>query len=110
MENENIPDANIQASAIHSSAFPAHNGRLNALPYGWLAPLSANQPWIQADLGYQTYVSGVATQGDPIHGWVTSFKVSTFKMTTANDEIYVSETGGVAKVNEEVLLTDHNLL
>ena len=99
MENGDIPDANIQASSVWSSSQPAHNGRLNkASGHGWLGGWGDNQPWIQADIGYQTYVSGVATQG-ATDGWVTSFKVSTFYMTTTDEEIYVSEHGKMAKVN-----------
>ena len=96
MENGDIPDGNIGASAQFSGD-PAYEGRLNAHSY-WGVPYSAHQPWIQVDIGYQTYVSGVATQG---HGsmWVASFKVSTFYMTIANDETFVSEDGVVAKVN-----------
>ena len=63
----------------------------------WIASGSHEQAWIQADIGYQTYVSGVATQGGN-NGWATSFKVSTFHMTVADDEIYINENGGVVKV------------
>ena len=97
MENGDIPDGNIQASSLFDSNYPAHDGRLNANRY-WAAQGSTHQPWIQADIGYQTYVSGVATQGYPT-SWVTSIKVSTFYMTNADDEIFVSEDGAVAKVN-----------
>ena len=80
MENGDIPNEDIQASDWYSSR-PASNARLNG-PSKRGAYDSAENPWIQADLGYQTFVSGVLTQGDgdgQTNGdWVTSFKVSTF--------------------------------
>ena len=102
VENGDIPDGNIQASSIYNinGLYHAHKGRLNA-GSSWAAP--GHQPWIQADVGYQTYVSGVATQGYG-NSWVTSIKVSTFYMTTTDDEIFVSDGGGLAKVNITVLL------
>ena len=96
MENGDIPDGNIQASSYYSGAYPPHNGRLNGGSY-WYA-YKDNQPWIQADIGYQTYVSGVATQGGSGCCRVTSFNVSTFYMTTDDDEMYISEDSGIVKV------------
>ena len=107
MENGDIPDENIQALAIYSSSYPAHNGRLNsASSVYWAARGSTQEPWIQADIGYQTYVSGVATQGVPDGCWTTSIKVSTFYMTTNDNEMYVSEdgNGGMAKVTKPFFL------
>ena len=104
MRSGDIPDANIRASSEPShSSRAARNARLYGAEYWY--PLSwDNERWIQADIGYQTYVSGVATQGGGGSSWVTSYKVSSFYVTTADDEVFVSEDGRVAKVNEEVLL------
>ena len=102
VENGDIQDENIQASHTDWTHY-AHKGRLNAASSAWIAPGSNHQPWIQADIGYQTYVSGVATQG-AYTAWVTSIKVSTFYMTTADTETFVSEDGEMAKVNITVLL------
>ena len=103
MRNGDIPDANIRASSESSSSdYAARAGRLNVYRY-WYPVSWDNERWIQADIGYQTYVSGVATQGYGSY-WVTSFKVSTFYMTTADDEIFVSENRGIVKVNLKVLL------
>ena len=89
VENGDIKDGNIQASSIYydNQAFSTYKGRLNGNSY-WATNGGINEPWIQADIGYQTYVSGVATQGYP-QEWVTSIKVSTFFMTAADDEIFV---------------------
>ena len=100
MKNSDIPDANIQASTYEGH--PAKNGRLfGALP-PWSAPRSTSNPWIQADIGYQTNVSGVVTQGDEGWGnvpdWVTTLKVSTFKVNTTNVEEFVTDESGEVKV------------
>ena len=97
MENGDIPDASIQASSEYSSLnMHAYNARLNAATGGWAA--KNDIPWIQADMGYQTYLSGVITQGDGGHGgfddWVTSFKVSTFVMSNNDPEVFVTDTNG----------------
>ena len=99
----------MRASSEYTDNFPA--GR------NWRAALWDNEPWIQADIGYQTYVSGVATQGTPYehngvhYNYVTSFKVSTFYMTNDDDEVFVLvENKGMVKVNEEVLLCSIILL
>ena len=72
MTSWQIPDANIQTSAEARG-----NGRLRGnSPFQ--APNDASDPWIQADIGYQTCVSGVKTQGIAGDNFVTSFWVSTF--------------------------------
>ena len=93
MENGDIPDANIRASTSFSEKFPAKNGRLfGAWPSmgPWSVEGTVSDPWIQADIGYQTYVSGVVTQGDGGYGsnpnWVTTLKVSTFAFNTNGTE------------------------
>ena len=103
MENGDIPDGNIQASSEHSSNFQARYGRLNGPRY-WTTSIPLS--WIQADLGYQTFVAGLITQGNNGNEYVTSFKVSTFSMTTFDDEIYVSDQDGVEKVNMINLIID----
>ena len=98
MESGDIPDANIQAIAS-SSNFPARNGRLDSWP-AWLVPGSVSNPWIQADIGYQTFVSGVVTQGSEYGSdWVTTLKVSTFKANTNDEEEFVTDDNGQVKVS-----------
>ncbi|XP_072017210.1 uncharacterized protein [Amphiura filiformis] len=98
MTNNTIPDENIQASSELSSTYVASKGRLNG-PSAWVAANGQTGPiWIQADIGYQTYVSGVITQGDgkPNYpDYVTSFSVSTFRTTGAN-EMFVEDQNGIA--------------
>ena len=97
MEDGSIPNENIQASSVYSS-FYASRARLNGA--FWAADPNDIQPWIQADIGYQTYVSEVVTQGDGSYkNWVTSLKVSTFKMSTNDTEIFVKDPNGQIMVN-----------
>ena len=100
MENGDIADENVAASTQFSDRFFPGLARLNR-ESTWAAAESDLQPWIQADIGYQTNVSGVVTQGEgnigeSIIDWVTSLKVSTFYMTPNDKEIFVKN------VNEEV--------
>ncbi|XP_072016823.1 lactadherin-like [Amphiura filiformis] len=99
MTNNTIPDENIIASSeLNNPAYVASKGRLNG-PSVWVAAYGQTGPiWIQADIGYQTYVSGVITQGDgqPNYpDYVTSFSVSTFRTTGAN-EMFVEDQNGIA--------------
>ena len=108
MENGDIPDENIHASSelfIGSLSFPATKARLNAGGAGhcWAPENSIPGEWIQADIGYQTYVTGVVTQGDGghyKHDWVTSFTVSTFLTTSSDEEINILDEDGNAKVSK----------
>ncbi|XP_072048337.1 lactadherin-like [Amphiura filiformis] len=61
MESGEIGDADITASATEEG-FPATNARLNGNG-AWSADDSTIE-WIQANIGYQTYVWGIITQGD----------------------------------------------
>ena len=63
------------------------------------------QPWVQADIGYQTYVSGVVTQGDGGDGgddWISSIKVSTFLMSTNDEEVFVKDGQGEVIVSKYI--------
>ena len=102
MKSGDIPDANIQA--VSYNYYPAHKGRLNDEPSCWsLLGSRFQSPWIQADISYQTYVSGVITQGDGGFGgnanWVTSLKVSTFGVNTNDTEEFVKDGNGQVKVS-----------
>ena len=102
MKSGDIPDANIQA--VSYNYYPAHKGRLNDEPSCWTLNGDRFQsPWIQADIGYQTYVSGVVTQGDggvgDVANWVTSLKVSTFEVNTNDTEEFVTDDNGKVKVS-----------
>ena len=90
MENSDIPDANIMASQGNEK------GRLNAqIPFYLSRALS--DPWVQANIGYQTCVSGLVTQGDGGHSgaddWVTSFWVSTYQVDLTSTQTFIKENG-----------------
>ena len=103
MANGAIPDENINASSEYTEKHKNHQrfysqeARLHGESC-WRARLSSeNQPWIQADIGYQTYVSGVVTQGDGGIGpkdWVKTLKVSTFSKSTNDNEVFVQDESG----------------
>ena len=104
MKNGGIPNGNIEASCYYSyTERTPKEGRLNGLSF-WACGGHVIAPWIQADIGYQTYVSGVITQGDGGNGtngrggasrdWVTSLKVSTFTMSTDDQEEFVTDEEG----------------
>ena len=104
MANGDIPDESINASSefLHqqNSKGYARQARLNGTSW-WRANGSIVEPWIQADIGYQTYVSGVVTQGDGRVGgdwpdWVATLKVSTFFMSTTDTEVFVRYSNGTA--------------
>ena len=97
MENGDIPNKNIKASSKYGPNYPAQYARLNGEKGGWFAAQEDNQPWIQADIGYQTYVSGVVTEGF-VGNYPTSFKVSTF-LSSDDEELFVKSASGEIKVN-----------
>ena len=111
MENGDIPDENIEAYGTTSRCFPTaddckpQQARLNGLK-SWIGD-SLQQPpfvWIQADIGYQTSVSGVVTQGNgnTINiDWVSSIKVSTFSTSTDDEEVFVKDEQGEVIVSKK---------
>ena len=90
MENGDIPDANIMTSDGNQK------GRLNSQNEFEISSPSVTNPWIQADIGYQTCVSGVVTLGDGDSGgagdWITSFWVSTSRNSTSA-QVFIKENG-----------------
>ena len=92
MENGDIPDANIQASHHVRYLLRARLGDTRSYP--WDVSGDISRPWIQADIGYQTCVTGVVTQGDGSadDDWVTSFSVSTF-LSDSSSVMFVTEQG-----------------
>ena len=99
--NGDIPNENIRGSQTLIPYF-AWNARINGASK-WAADSSATTPWIQADVGYEIYISGVVTQGDAgvgIAGWVTSFKVSTFHSSIIDEEIFITNEDGTVLVRK----------
>eukprot|EP00057_Strongylocentrotus_purpuratus_P010883 XP_011665357.1 PREDICTED: lactadherin-like [Strongylocentrotus purpuratus] len=82
VEDGRIPDSSLTSSSIWSSGHEAYRGRLNAVVVSgnagaWVAAAAANNEWIKVDLGEDTLVTGVITQGRPISDqWATSFRIS----------------------------------
>ena len=96
MENGDIPNENVQASS-KISPNEAWKARLNGLSY-WLASLRHPYPWIQADIGYQTYITSVVTQGMN-SAYSTKLKISTFYNSINDDEIFISDESSHVKVS-----------
>ena len=104
MESGEIPDDNIQASTWRDIYYP-WKARLNGKLHWLSAKNTGSEEWIQADIGYQTIVSGVVTQGDGGLGnadWVTAIKVSSFKTSTNDTEIYVMDKFGIPIVSSSI--------
>ena len=102
IENGDIPDERISASSYRSRNgldFVAALGRLNGDSF-WSTFNSDVEPWIQADIGYETYLSGVITQGcgADFPCYITSFKASTSNETHSDMEFVHDPNTGQPKV------------
>ena len=82
MENNVLPNSAITASSIWGSAHEPWRARLNNVPNGhwgsWSAATNQIGEWLQIDLGRETVVTKIATQGRPptcCSQWVTSYKI-----------------------------------
>jgi len=81
MENYKITSAQISNSSQYDSYHAPKQGRLNfkatgSLAGGWSAGVNDLNQWFQIDLGIETNVAYVATQGRNIHHqWVTKYKM-----------------------------------
>ena len=104
MKDKSIPDGNIRASSQYSQSFHVKYARLDHSS-SWSAATTDDEPWIQADIGYETKVSGLVTQGDGGSGkyddWVITLKVSIYDDVTRNSDgpgIFVGDDGNGHKV------------
>lgn len=81
MENGEIADGQISASSEWSPNHAAIQGRLNFLKSGliegaWVAAKNDGDQWFQINLGNQTRVTGVATQGrNGFDQWITKYNL-----------------------------------
>lgn len=81
MENGEISDEQISASSELSSSNAASQGRLNLMKSGdndgtWVAAYNNGDQWLQINLGNQTRVTGVATQGrNGVEHWITKYNL-----------------------------------
>ena len=77
MESGKILDTAITASSDYGMGLISANARLNEGGCAWTKRDADTSPWIQADLGDITRVTGVATQGRCNHPqWVLTYTVS----------------------------------
>ena len=79
MESNILPNSAITASSVWGSGLESWRARLNNVPYGhagcWTG-LSIQGEWLQIDLGKETIVTKLATQGRPsVDQWVKSYKI-----------------------------------
>ncbi|XP_038047394.1 uncharacterized protein LOC119721398 isoform X2 [Patiria miniata] len=65
VQSRNIPDSAMTASSAHGD-YVSHQGRLDNTEYGacsWTAASADKDQWLQVDLGQETLVIGVVSQG-----------------------------------------------
>ncbi|XP_030837360.1 lactadherin-like [Strongylocentrotus purpuratus] len=109
VEDGRIPDSSLTSSSIASSGHEAYRGRLNgvSVPRGsggwisagaWVAALYDNNKWLKVDLGEDTLVTGVITQGRTgTNQRVTSFQIS-YSRDNSNWTFALDEQCGVRKI------------
>lgn len=79
MEKGSIIDAQVKALTEWDSSYAAKNARLNFAVGrgGWRPQTDKTDQWIQVDLGENTQVAGIKTQGcAKREEWVESFTIS----------------------------------
>lgn len=93
LENSQIPDSAMVASSEYNLYYGAERARLREVTEGnyiggW-SPKAANTgEWIQIDLGKNTKVTRIATQGSySVNWWITSYSLS-FKVHGGSYESY----------------------
>ncbi|XP_068729963.1 lactadherin-like isoform X3 [Montipora capricornis] len=81
MESRAIPNSAVTASSTYGSRHEPWQARLNNAAKSqstgsWTAGTSAVGQWLQIDLGKETVLTKIATQGRPSHAqWVSSYKI-----------------------------------
>ena len=99
VESGTILDANFETSHYidgDDNYLPPYKARLHGSS-AWRVPKSIPNPWIQADIGYATNVSGLLTQGNGAHQWITKLKVSTFT-AAVDSEVFIKDEDDDDKV------------
>ncbi|XP_030842139.1 lactadherin-like isoform X1 [Strongylocentrotus purpuratus] len=77
VENSRIPDSQLTSSSNYNFVYAAYKGRLNAVVTAWGPAMTDKNMWVKVDLGKNTLVTGVITQGNYYANlWVTSFQIS----------------------------------
>ncbi|XP_030837366.1 lactadherin-like [Strongylocentrotus purpuratus] len=103
VEDGRIPDSSLTSSSIWGFAHEAYRGRLNEVAVAglnvgaWVAAFNDNNKWVKVDLGEDTLVTGVITQGrTSINERVTSFQIS-YSRDDTNWTFALEEHCGVRK-------------
>ncbi|XP_030838780.1 lactadherin-like [Strongylocentrotus purpuratus] len=98
-EGLGVEDGRIPDSSLTSSSDKAYNGRLNNVTGAgaWVAAAADSNSWVKVDLGEDTLVTGVITQGwHNEASWVTSFQIS-YSRDNTNWTFALEEHCGVLK-------------
>ena len=104
MESRAIPNSAVTASSTYGATFEPWQARLNNAKKNqstgsWSARTNVVGQWLQIDLGKETVVTKIATQGRPSYAhlqWVSSYKIL-LSLDGANWNAYRSD--GSEKVN-----------
>ncbi|PFX33163.1 Neuropilin-2 [Stylophora pistillata] len=97
MENKEIPDANINVSSQLDADHSAKEARLNSKG-GWSALNNNFNQWLQVNIGYNSQVTGVATQGMTGNDqWVSRYRIQ-YSSDGVTFEFYNSTEDSSAKV------------
>eukprot|EP00057_Strongylocentrotus_purpuratus_P011619 XP_011666093.1 PREDICTED: lactadherin-like [Strongylocentrotus purpuratus] len=103
VEDGRIPDSSLTSSSFSTSGREAYRGRLNAVVIAggsagaWTSDLNDNNKWVKVDLGEDTLVTGVITQGRTgTNKRVTSFQIS-YSRDNTNWTFALEEQCGVRK-------------
>ena len=108
MENNALLNLVVTASSKSTHLNVSHEpwlARLNNVPHGhtgsWSAASNQAGEWLQIDLGKETVVTKLATQGRPlVEQWVKAYKIlfssdsAKWKEYKENDAVKVIEFGG----------------
>ena len=106
MESGAIPDSALMASSTFERDFEKYGPKRGRLHLRKPSPgyragnVKANQSWIMVELGKETVVTGIATQGygdTAIEEWVTKY---TLMFSTGSVFLHFKETSGEIKVRE----------
>ncbi|XP_030842603.1 lactadherin-like [Strongylocentrotus purpuratus] len=95
VEDGSIPNSRLTSSSIRTSGTETHKGRLNTVGGVWAADSADNNTWVKVNLGKDTLVTGVITQGWR-HNKPLSFQIS-YSRDDKNWTFALEEHCGVRK-------------
>lgn len=103
LENGQIPSSSMVSSSQYNQYYGPERARLRLVTEGsnvggWAPKSSSTKEWIRFDLGENTKVTRIATQGrDNGNWWTTSYSLS-YRVDGGNYEHY--DNGRVSKLRE----------